>query len=70
MIDYRIPDYVNKAEVRVSSVDGKLLETISLLEMGEGQLRLRVTDYPAGTYFYSLILDGAIFETKQMVFAK
>jgi hypothetical protein len=38
--------------------------------MGKGQVTIKASSYPADTYYYSLILDGEVIETKRMVLTK
>jgi hypothetical protein len=37
------------------------------VDTGEHAVRLYTGTLPVGTYFYRLILDGALVETKEMV---
>lgn len=67
IIDYYIPEDVTDAKIRVTAADGKELGVVHILEAGPGQVTIRTRAFPAGTYFYSLVLDGQVFETKSMV---
>lgn len=66
-VDYFIPGNVQQAAIQIHSVDGKILATIKLKETGKGRVNINAQTYPAGTYFYSLLLDGQVFETRRMV---
>lgn len=70
LIRYFIPPTVSKAELRITSVDGKVVETISLPTRGEGQTDVQLQNLNGGNYFYTLVLDGQILETKQMMILK
>ena len=70
VIDYFIPGDVQDARIRVTSSDGKELGMVNILESGQGQVTIRTKSYPAGTYYYSLVLDGQVFETKRMVLTR
>lgn len=67
IIDYYIPGDVTTAKIRITAADGKELGVVHILEAGPGQVTIRTGAFPAGTYFYSLVLDGQVFETKKMV---
>jgi hypothetical protein len=67
LVKYFIPANVQDARLQVNTADGKVLGTVSINEKGAGQLTIKAGTYPAGTYFYSLVLDGKVIETKRMV---
>ena len=69
-IPYFIPSDIKKAEIRVTSINGKSLANLIIPERGKGQLILQADSYPVNTYYYSLFLDGKLFETKKMVLTK
>ena len=70
VIDYFIPAGYKDAKIQVTSADGKELGVVDILEAGQGQVTIRTKAYPAGTYYYSLLLDGELFETKRMVLTR
>ena len=67
LIDYFLPANTQTASIQVTAIDGKLLGTIPITEKGAGRVTIKSQAYPAGTYFYSLVIDGQIVTTKQMV---
>jgi hypothetical protein len=70
LVDYFIPTTVQRAYIKVTSLDGKELGKVLIQETGRGQVNIKANTYPQGTYYYSLVLDGKIFETKKMVLTK
>ena len=70
LVNYFIPQDVQKAEISVTTVNGRILGSIPISNKGKGQLTIKVNDYPADVYYYSLILDGEIIETKKMILMK
>lgn len=66
-IVYTVPTSVRKAELRITDAGGRLLKTLVIDERGEGRTRLQAQSLSAGTYFYSLVLDGAVQATRKMV---
>lgn len=65
VIRYNVSDGSN-GTIHVSDMNGKLLKTVQLAS-GKGQIELNMTDLPAGTYTYSLIIDESIVDTKKMI---
>ncbi len=70
LIKYAIPDNVYQAELQITDINGRLLKTIVIDQRGEGTTRLQAQSLSAGTYFYSLVLDGRALERKKMVLTK
>ena len=70
LVDYFVPADVQNAHIQVTSVDGKVLGQVKITEMGKGQVTIQSKNYPAGTYFYSLVLDGQVMETMRMVLTR
>lgn len=69
-IDYFIPGSVRSARLELHTVDGRLLATFPIQQTGKGRVNIKASTYPAGTYLYSLVLDGEEMETKRMVLTK
>ncbi|MEN0049795.1 MAG: T9SS type A sorting domain-containing protein, partial [Bacteroidota bacterium] len=69
-ITYYIPKNVNQAFIQITDANGKILERFEVAENGHGTLEIDATRMQTGQYFYSLILDGKVFESKQMLLAK
>jgi hypothetical protein len=70
IVTYFVPENVRVAFLQVSSVDGKILGKVRINETGTGNVTIKAHTYPAGTYLYSLILDGQVVETKRMVLTR
>ncbi len=70
LVDYFIPATVKQAHIQVTTFDGKVIGKVDITKMGKGQVTIQSKSYPAGTYFYSLVLDGQVMETKRMVLAR
>lgn len=70
LIKYFIPGNVQHAEIQVTAADGKVLGTVCIAETGHGQVTIKAGTYPAGQYFYSLILDGKVQESRKMVLTR
>lgn len=70
LIDYYLPQNVQNAKIQVTALDGKVLGEVFIREKGKGQVNIQAHTYPAGTYYYSLMVDGQVLETKKMVLMK
>ena len=67
MIEYYLPKTVNSAQVAVYDNTGKMVKEINIEAMGQGQVDLQLTNMAAGTYHYSLIVDGKVQDSKKMI---
>ncbi len=69
-IQYAIPSKANTASLNIYDMNGKLLKSIAINHVGEGQLTVNANDIPSGTYTYQLVVDGTMVSTKKMVLSK
>lgn len=69
-VDYMIPKEIKTATIQICMANGKVVERLTIPKRGVGTLNINAQAYPSGTYFYSLIIDGQIVATKQMLLAK
>jgi len=70
LIRYFIPEAVKTASLRVTNLEGKQIREIPIQHRGQGQVTLQSHSLSAGNYQYTLILDGKILASKQMVLTK
>jgi len=68
IVNYFIPKDVQNAKIQITTVDGKIVDQVNIMEVGKGQVIIKNSFYSSGTYYYSLVLDGLVVETKRMVF--
>jgi len=66
VVDYRTPGEASDVQLKVFDVQGKLVQTRTL-PAGEGRVQLRTQSMQAGTYSYSLVVDGVVKKTLQLV---
>ncbi len=66
-INYFLPDNTGKAEMLFYNAGGKLIQSVELLQKGQGHLNVYAQDLSNGIYSYTLVVDGKIFDTKKMV---
>lgn len=70
VISYYLPPTTKNAQLIVSSIKGQLLKSISLNSYGEGQVTIHSGELAAGSYFYTLTVDGQRIDTRQMILTK
>jgi hypothetical protein len=71
VIGYTLPQGVSSAQMQITDATGKVLALIPLGSGGgKNTLTANVSGYASGTYSYSLIIDGKLAGTKQMVLAR
>ncbi len=69
-IKYFAPSSSQKIEITVSDLNGRVLKTFSNLMNGFGTVNINAGTLSAGTYQYTLFIDGNKIDTKQMVIVK
>jgi hypothetical protein len=67
MIGYSLPKGASVAQMQISDMMGKVLAVIPLSGSGRNTIKADVSGYAAGTYTYSLIVNGKVAGTKQMI---
>jgi len=67
LIRYYIPQGSTKAEMRITNLEGKVIKTVAIQENGEGQLTVNAHSLSAGTYLYSLLVNGELIATEKMI---
>jgi len=70
LIKYNVPAEVKNAVVNIFDENGRLIHSERVAQKGEGQLNIKAGTITAGTYSYSLVVDGNIVDTKRMVIVK
>lgn len=70
IIHYHLPQGAGATRVFITNVKGQMLKSIVVNNKGEGQITLDAGMLAAGSYTYSLWVDGRQADTKQMVIQK
>jgi len=70
LIRYNVPSDVKNALVNIFDMNGQLIYSEFITQTGRGEIQLKAGTVAAGTYSYSLVVDGQILDTKRMVIAK
>jgi hypothetical protein len=68
-ISYFVPLSASSAQIKIANANGQSL-FFADIKLGSGVLEIDATQLAAGTYSYTLIIDGKVIDTKLMVIAK
>lgn len=69
MVEYALPSRAVTASVEIFDVTGKKLKSFPLVELS-GKLQVSAEDLNNGVYFYSLIANDKIIQTKKFIIIK
>jgi hypothetical protein len=69
-IGYTLPAGASKAVLSITDNNGNTVKQIPLSGSGKGAVSIEASTLSAGTYHYSLIVNGKTIETKTMVIAR
>lgn len=69
-IRYSIPQNVNSAYIHIFDMQGKLIKTLTINNLGDGFVKINGYQYDPGMYIYTLIVNGQEVDTKRMILTK
>lgn len=67
VINFSIPETVKKAQIHFYNEQGKLMESVDLVDRGLGSITVFGSDLSSGVYTYTLVADGQVVATKKMM---
>lgn len=70
IIRYTLPQQFTNAIVSITDKSGKVIKQVNVSGSGKGQVTIDAYALSAGTYQYSLIMEGKVIATRQMVLSK
>ena len=70
VINYDLPLETNNANLYIYDMTGTQIAAYNLTEFGSGSITISAGELNAGMYLYSLIADGQLVDTKQMILTK
>lgn len=68
-IEYRIPDTAKEGIIEVFSSTGQIIESVKV-SPGAGNIDINNNSMSSGQYFYRMIVDGEVIDTKKMTIAR
>jgi flagellar hook assembly protein FlgD len=69
-IRYSVPEQTTSARLTLINAKGQVVKTITLGNRGTGQVNLNTAALAAGTYHYTLFVNGKQADTKRLVIAR
>jgi trimeric autotransporter adhesin len=69
-IKMMLPDEIQYAIMMIYNPDGKQMKTIPINDRGDVTIKIAGNEFSAGMYFYTLITDGVIVDTKRMILTR
>ncbi len=70
VIEYYVPTTAKSASLYIFTLGGEMLQSMTVADFGRGHVTISGNTLPAGMYVYSLVVDGQIVDTKQMILTK
>jgi len=70
IIRYTLPAKFVAAQIAITDQSGKLLKQINISTAGKGMINVQAGLLAAGSYNYSLFIDGHLLDAKRMVLTK
>jgi hypothetical protein len=69
-ISYTLPQQFNAAKIIITDNSGKSIKEIKVSGAGKNSLTVDASTLTSGTYQYSLIIDGKLIATRQLMLVK
>jgi hypothetical protein len=69
-INYTLPQQYSSAKIIITDKTGNTLKQINLSNKEKGSVLVDASTLSSGAYQYSLIIDGRIISSRQMILAK
>jgi hypothetical protein len=69
-ISFYIPQSSGNATIMITDINGRNIKSVPVTTTGNGQISLQTAQLAAGTYVYSLYVDGNLIDAKKMVLTK
>jgi hypothetical protein len=71
VIRYYLPEEITNAIIRITDMEGSPVQDLQLgAQRGANQVEFQTQGLAAGTYLYSLFVDGKLIDTKKMMISK
>jgi len=69
-INYTLPQKFTNAQIIITDKNGKMLKQADISCSGKGTMNVEAVSLSSGVYNYSLVVDGRIIISKQMILTK
>lgn len=68
-IKYTVPADAHSAQLLITAADGSVVKTIAL-KNGKGEVMIQANELAAGSYVYTLLVDGVVSGSKSLVLTR
>jgi hypothetical protein len=69
-IHYMLPQKPTTAQVLITDKNGRVFKQVNISGNGKGMINIDAASLTSGTYNYSLLVDGRVIGSKQMILTK
>jgi hypothetical protein len=69
-IQYYLPSAAKSAQLTISDLNGQTLRQYNISSIGFNKLTIAPGEFAQGIYNYSLVVDGKLIDTKQMILTR
>jgi trimeric autotransporter adhesin len=66
-IGMSLPENIGQATLIIYNMEGNQLKVIPVNDRGKAVVKIESNELKAGMYFYSLLVDGKVLDTKRMI---
>ena len=70
IIKYFLPEKFESATMNFADWQGRIIKTTPLQNAGHGTISISAKELTAGTYAYTLVVDGKIIDTRKMILTR
>ena len=67
LIKCKIPQNSSTAIMYIHDVNGRQIDAVSITERGDVYIKIEGSLFDAGSYVYSLVVDGQLIDSKKML---
>lgn len=67
VINFYVPEGSMKTKIYIYNMTGKQLKSIPITQIGKSSITVTGSEFEAGIYIYSMVIDNEIIDTKQMI---
>jgi hypothetical protein len=66
-INYTLPQTFRTAQIVITTTSSRILRQIPITGSGAGSVTVEAGAWPAGIYYYSLLVNERLIDTKKMI---
>ena len=70
IVKYFIPSNARSSVISITKENGEPIKTVNISSKGAGQITINTATLSAGSYNYSLIIDGVVIDSRKMILSR